>query len=170
MLIKKKNPSINIYYDDPDDSDDFFVESEHGFFPHWFHQETGKWNFTYQYPQIWFDLRDKWDRAGINYFQNSKNATLENRAYCIENPNNHKGYGTNVWGLTACECPLHDSNYGAHGPRQDDDGTIAPAGAGGSMIFTPRESIEALRYMKEAHGDLFWGKYGFKDAFNLETV
>ncbi len=68
--------------------------------------------------------------------------------------------------MTACECPLHDSGYGAHGPRQSDDGTIAPAGSGGSTIFTPDESIAALRYMNETYGHGIWGEYGFKNAFN----
>ena len=280
--------TLNSYYDNPDDPGDFYVENEHGFFPHWFYQETGEWNevdcyssidtaifmagvltvrqyfigteietvatklyenvdwewmlnggdtlsmgwkpdtgfliyewegynegmlavllamgspthpipeeswdawtstykqveyhhgdrsykfieststslFTYQYPHIWFDFRGKTDKKEIDYFQNSVNATLENRAYCIDNPNNHKGYGQHVWELTACECPLHDSNYGAHGPRQDDDGTISPTGAGGSMIFTPHESTEALRYMKDNYGYELWAKYGFKDSFN----
>jgi hypothetical protein len=129
--------------------------------------------FTYQYPQIWFNLKGKRDRIGVDYFNNSVNATLENRAYCIENPFKHKGYGLNIWGLTACECPLHDSKYEAHGPDQGeeryDDGTIAPSGAGGSIIFTPIESIEALRYMNDTYGDRLWGKYGFKVAFNLEN-
>ena len=280
--------TLNSYYDDPNDPNDFYVESEHGFFPHWFDQKTGKWNrvdcyssidtsilisgmltvgqyfagtevenvseklyenidwawmlnendtlsmgwrpdsgflpirwtgynegmlavllamgsptnpisekcwdawartyenvnythgnqsfefveststslFTYQYPQIWFNLSGKRDRMGIDYFQNSVNATLENRAYCVENPKKHQGYGPNIWGSTACECPLHSSNYGAHGPRQSDDGTIAPSGVGGSILFTPNESIQALLYMNETYGEKLRGKYGFKDAYN----
>jgi hypothetical protein len=280
--------TLNGYYDDPNDPSDFYVESEHGFFPHWFDQKTGKWNredwyssidtsilisgmltvgqyyagtevenvseklyenidwawmlngddvlslgwrpdrgfhaakwsgynegmlavllamgspthpisekcwdawgrtyqnenyehgnqafefveststslFTYQYPQIWFNLSGKKDRIGIDYFQNSINATLENRAYCMENPQKNKGYGPNAWGLTACECPRHSSNYGAHGPRQNDDGTIAPAGVGGSILFTPNESMQALLYMNDTYGENLWGKYGFKDAYN----
>jgi hypothetical protein len=53
-------------------------------------------------------------------------------------------------------------------PRQNDDGTIAPTGAGGSLIFTPHESLVALRYIKENYGYGLWGKYGFKDAFNQD--
>ena len=36
--------------------------------------------FAHQYPQAWFDLRGKRD-AYVNYFRNSRYATLANRAY-----------------------------------------------------------------------------------------
>ena len=110
--------------------------------------------FTYQYPHIWFDLRGKRDKVGIDYFENSRIATLHNIDYCIKNPEGHKGYGPKVWGLSYCECPLHPNNYGCHGPYPGmDDGTITPAAVGGSIIFAPRVSIEALRYMNETYGD-----------------
>lgn len=134
-----------------------------------FVESTSPALFTYQYPLIWFDLRGKKATEGVDYFENAQIATLYNRAYCIKNPEGHKDYGTRVWGLTCCECPLHPNNYGCHGPYPEmDDGTIAPTAVGGSIIFTPKESIEALRYMKETYGDRIWGKYGFKDSFNLD--
>ncbi len=143
-----------------------WVEREHGEESHQFIESNSTSLFTYQYPQIWFDLRGKKDAFLIDYFENSRTAALENRAYCIENPGNHAGYGPNLWGLTACECPLHNSNYGAHGPRQNDDGTIAPTGAISSIFFTPEESIGALLYMYDEYGEELWGDYGFRDAFN----
>lgn len=137
--------------------------------PYKFVKSTSPALFTYQYPHVWFDLRGKKDKVGINYFENSRIATFHNKDYCIKNPESHKGYGPKVWGLTACECPLHPNNYEVHGPYPDmDDGTIAPTAAGGSIVFTPQEAIETLRYMKEAYGNKLWGKYGFKDSFNLD--
>jgi len=38
-------------------------------------------------------------------FDNNRNIALINRAYCIENPKGHKGYGELVWGLTASDTP-----------------------------------------------------------------
>ncbi|HCL99044.1 MAG TPA: hypothetical protein DHW87_04680, partial [Fervidobacterium sp.] len=47
------------------------------------------------------------------------------------------------------------------------DGTVPPAGAAGSIVFTPEESIAALKnYYRDKN---LWGKYGFVDAFNLDV-
>ena len=47
------------------------------------------------------------------------------------------------------------------------DGTLAPTACGGSIVFTPKESIRCLRHFYEM-GDKIWGRYGFADAFNLD--
>jgi hypothetical protein len=126
--------------------------------------------FGHQYSHAWIDFRyikdEYMQNRGITYFENSRRATLANREYCIDNPGNFAGYGENVWGITASDYP---HGYIARGapPAMNDDGTIAPTAAGGSMPFTPDESIAALRYMYEEFQDDLWGKYGFKDAFNL---
>ena len=43
---------------------------------------------------------------GIDYFENSRRATLAQRAYAIANPGGWAGYGEDVWGLTACDGPV----------------------------------------------------------------
>ncbi|KAB2869880.1 MAG: Tat pathway signal protein, partial [Bacteroidales bacterium] len=48
----------------------------------------------------------------------------------------------------------------------EDDGTIAPTAAGGSIPFAPQECIAALKAMKNTYGENIYGEYGFKDAFN----
>ncbi len=100
------------------------------------------------------------------YFENSRRATVAQRAYCIANPAGRTGYSSNVWGLTACDGP---SGYAARGapPSQNDDGTIAPTAAGGSIAFTPEYSIPALRHMYSQYRRNIWTAYGFRDAFNL---
>ncbi len=42
-------------------------------------------------------LKDKY----ADYFQEMKNYTLINRAYCMRNPKGYKGYSEDAWGLTA---------------------------------------------------------------------
>jgi len=124
--------------------------------------------FGHQYSHCWIDFRgiqDAYMRGkGIDYFENSRRATLAQRAYCIAHP--EKGYSENVWGITACDGP---NGYRARGapPAENDDGTIAPTAAGGSIPFTPQESIAALRYMYDTYKNQIWMKYGFRDAFNL---
>ena len=58
------------------------------------------------------------------------------------------------------------------------DGTIAPYAAGASIMFTPAESVAALRHYRALTGDdgepLVWrgleaGGFGFLDAFNLDA-
>ena len=36
------------------------------------------------------------------------------------------------------------------------------------MVFTPDESIGAIEYMYNNLKDGVWGKYGFKDSYNLD--
>ena len=125
--------------------------------------------FGHQYSHVWIDFRGIQDAymrdKGLDYFENSRRATLANRAYAIANPHGWADYGENVWGLTASDIP---SSYSARGapPPERDDGTITPTAAGGSFAFTPRESLAALRYMYATYRSQLWGPYGFKDAFN----
>jgi hypothetical protein len=125
--------------------------------------------FGHQYSHVWIDFRgiqDAYMRAkGLDYFENSRRATLANRAYAIANPHGWADYGENVWGLTASDIPASYSARGAP-PAERDDGTITPTAAGGSFAFTPHESLAALRHMYAAYRTQIWGPYGFKDAFN----
>lgn len=140
--------------------------------------------FGHQYSHVWIDYRgvkDDWSKEkGIDYFENSRRATLAQRAYAIENPNGWKGYGENLWGLTACDGPvsgtftLHGrerqfNTYWARGASLDDvrdDGTIAPTAAGGSIAFAPEVVIPALKTMYAEYGEHLYSTYGFLDSFN----
>jgi hypothetical protein len=125
--------------------------------------------FGHQYSHVWIDFRGIQDTymrdKGLDYFENSRRATLANRAYAIANPHGWADYGENVWGLTASDIP---ASYRARGapPPENDDGTITPTAAGGSFAFTPHESLGALRHMYDTYRTEIWGPYGFKDAFN----
>lgn len=126
--------------------------------------------FGHQYSHCWIDFRHIAD-AYMNerhstYFENSRRATLAQRAYCIANPLGRTGYSSNVWGLTACDGP---TGYAARGapPSQNDDGTIAPTAAGGSIAFAPEYSIPALRHFYRQFRQNIWTPFGFRDAFNL---
>lgn len=117
------------------------------------------------------DFRRMKDEEGIDWFENSIKATLANRKYCMENSKNYKTYGENSWGLTACIAPKgYCVGFGAKpalNKLDENDGTISPSGVAGSIVFTPELSIKALEHYYN-HFPKFWGKYGFKDAYNLE--
>ncbi len=118
--------------------------------------------FGHQYSHIWIDTRgiqDAYMRGkGIDYFENSRRATLSQRAYAIDNPARWKGYDGDVWGLTASSGPTDATHtidgvertfhtYWARGAAMKDirdDGTIAPTAVGGSIPFAPAETIAAL--------------------------
>ena len=46
--------------------------------------------------------------------------------------------------------------------------TIAPYSVIGSIAFTPTESMEVIRTLKQKYGQELYGRYGFKDAFNTD--
>ncbi len=142
--------------------------------------------FVHQYSHMFVDfhgIQDEYMRTkGIDYFENSRRATLAQREYAIDNPNGWTGYGENVWGLTACDGPgyamltgpggtereyLGYSARGASAAYVNDDGTIAPTAAGGSVPFAPQQTIEALHHMYRNYGDAIYGQYGFLDSFNF---
>lgn len=119
--------------------------------------------FFTHYSFLGFDPRGKRDRF-CNYFENNRNITLVHRAYGIDNPGKHKGYGPLVWGLTASVNP---TGYSAHSPTND-NGTITPTAAISAMPYTPKESIATMRHLYRTYGKQLWGEFGFRDAFNLD--
>ena len=133
--------------------------------------------FGHQYSHCWIDFRgiadDYMRNKGIDYFENSRRATLAQRAYCSANPGKFKGYSKLVWGLTACDGPGFGkfAAYSARGapPSENDDGTIAPTAAGGSIPFAPGICIPTLRHFYDQYRKDIWTPYGFCDAFNLSA-
>jgi hypothetical protein len=140
--------------------------------------------FGHQYSHIFIDfrgIRDSYMRArGIDYFENSRRATISQQRYAIDNPMQWTGYGEVVWGLTASDGPVDETRsvngterrfwtYSARGASHTetrDDGTLAPTAAGGSVAFAPELAVPALRAMRDRYGAGIWGEYGFLDAFN----
>jgi hypothetical protein len=140
--------------------------------------------FGHQYSHVWIDFRDIQDpymrERGIDYFLNSRRATLAQREYAIENPMQWKDYSANVWGLTAGDGPQNTTqeykgeqrqfrHYSARGAglRENfDDGTIVPSAAISSLPFAPEVVIPATVEMHKRYGDYLYSSYGFLDSFN----
>ena len=140
--------------------------------------------FGHQYSHVWIDfrgIRDAYMRGrGLDYFENSRRATLAQWEYAKANPNGWRDYSATVWGLTAVDGPNDTTvvldgrerrfyTYHARGAAANeirDDGTIAPTAAGGSVPFAPDITIPALRAMRHQYGSDLFGQYGFVDAFN----
>lgn len=127
--------------------------------------------FSYQYANCWFNFQDIIDKEGVNWFENSTNATLANRQFCIDNADKFKGFGPNCWGITSMARPQgYTMHFGVpptgNGEPEYDD-TISPTGPAGSIVFTPYLSLSALKYMYINYPRL-WGQYGLRDSVNFE--
>jgi hypothetical protein len=140
--------------------------------------------FGHQYSHVFIDFRgiqDAYMRSrGIDYFENSRRATLSQRQYAIANPGRWTDYGADIWGLTASDGPTDTTiviggmarrfhGYWARGAAAtyvNDDGTIAPTAVAGSIPFAPDVTMRALVAMRERYGDNLYTRYGFLDAFN----
>jgi len=137
--------------------------------------------FGHQYSHLWIDFRGIQDeymrKRGIDYFENSRRASYAQQAYAIANPEACKGYGKDMWGVTASDGPedvvVDDHgkkrkfiSYAGRGMGHYDDCTMAPTGAAASIAFAPEIAIPAIAHMRSQYGKELYGKYGFLDAFN----
>jgi len=117
--------------------------------------------FFSQYSFLGLDPRGLKDRYA-DYWEQNRNHTFINHAYCDNNPKKFKGYGEDCWGLTASNTY---NGYDAFSPTND-HGTITPTAALSAFPYTPEYSMKALRHFYYQLGDKLWGEYGFRDAFN----
>ncbi|MCU0469237.1 MAG: beta-glucosidase [Arcicella sp.] len=108
------------------------------------------------------NLKDKY----ANYWEQNLAHTRINYQYCVANPKNFVGYGKNCWGLTASDS---FNGYAAHSPTED-LGVISPTAAISAMPYTPKESMDALRYFYYKLGDKIWKQYGFVDGFSQTNL
>ncbi len=138
--------------------------------------------FIHQLSHIWIDFRGIQDSfmrdKDIDYFENSRRATLIHQRYAIDNPLGFTGYGEHCWGITASEGPgpsvaiingverrFYDYE-GRGAPYCLDDGTLAPWAVVASLPFAPEIVLPTLDHC--VHGlKLHDGHpYGFRATFN----
>jgi hypothetical protein len=138
--------------------------------------------FIHQMSHLWLDfrgIRDDFNRkTGIDYFENSRRATLVQQQYGIENPLGFSHYHKYGWGLTASDGPGPavleiDGNkreffdYTARGaPLGPDDGTISPWAVVASLPFAPEIVIDTIRHAIERLKLKGHSPYGFDASYN----
>ncbi len=151
------------------------------------------WNgslFTYFFAHCWIDYRKlglddpsklKVENIRVDWFENSRRAVLTHRQRCLEMREQFKTFADDRWGLSPCDgkpgyiVPAVRPNISNE--EKWHDGTIAPYAAGSAIMFTPEESMAALRAFRGLKDDqgqpLVWrdpadGGYALADAFSLD--
>jgi hypothetical protein len=120
--------------------------------------------FWAHYSYLGLDPRGLKDQYA-NYWDETVNQAKINYEWCVQNSEGFKGYGPNNWGLTAS---YSVKGYAGHAPSKErDKGVISPTAALSSFPYTPKESMQAMKYWYNEMGDKVWGKFGFYDAFSI---
>ncbi len=128
-------------------------------------QDYGGPLFFTQYTFLGLDPRNLKDQYA-DYWEQNVNQSLINWAYCQADPKKYPGYGPGIWGLTASDNP---TGYSAQSPTND-LGVITPTAAISSIVYTPVQSLNALKTDYYFLGDHLWGDYGFYDAFDVSAA
>jgi hypothetical protein len=157
------------------------------------------WNgslFTYFFSHCWINFREfgpddprqfGMEAPRVDWFENSRRATLTHREMCRRLGGKFSTLSENRWGLSPCMAQEGDApawNYIVPELRPNlvgrdvlQRGTVAPYAAGSAIMFTPQESLAALREFRALVGrdgqPLVWrdpnrGGYALADSFNLD--
>jgi len=137
--------------------------------------------FIHHLSQCWIDCRgiqDDFMRAhGIDYFENSRRATLVHQEYARRNPRGWTGYSAANWGITASDGPgpatrMHAGRrrkfYGYHArgaPSGPDDGTLSPWSVVASLPFAPEIVLPTIAAINAAYPQARHD-YGYTRSFN----
>jgi hypothetical protein len=123
--------------------------------------------FTHLFPHAWVDfrgIRDAFMREkDCDYFENTCRAIAIQREYCDLNPHDFRGYGRDLWGISAGDGPTGESTpqfatdnrlfgYMARGaPYGPDDGTLCPWAMPATLPFTPTAALEGTRQLLRSY-------------------
>ncbi|MET0319452.1 MAG: glucoamylase family protein [Duganella sp.] len=118
--------------------------------------------FIHQMSHVWLDMRDIRDDfmrgRDLDYFENSRRATLVQQRYAIENPLGFPEYDALHWGISASDGPGPGTrkiggvqrkfyDYMARSvPYGSDDGTLAPWAVAASLPFAPEIVLPTIEH------------------------
>ena len=103
-------------------------------------------------------LSDKY----ADYWELNTNHAKIHYKYALDNPKGFEGYGEKQWGFTSS---YSMRGYAGHRPGDKDLGVISPTAALSSFPYTPKESMQHLRYLY-TEADSLVGKFGPYDAYS----
>ncbi len=126
--------------------------------------------FAYHFSEAWLDTARYLDPDGVDWFNNTRLASLANRSFCIENSAVFKTYHSDSWGASCGDSPwgydVSGSTPSLHEPKPN--GTVSIFGAVSSLPFIPEESSAMILHLYRGHPRT-WGRYGFFDSYNLDV-
>jgi hypothetical protein len=123
--------------------------------------------FMAQMTPGYFDLRGLKDSEGYDWWRSFENAHRADILFCRRNPDRFRTFAAGLWGISASDQP---DGYAAMAPAAGhNNGTVVPAAFLGGGLFAPEAARRALRNLWDLpQRSLFWGRYGFSDALNLD--
>jgi len=129
--------------------------------------------FVHQFTHAFVDFRGIVDRQGVDWFQNSVDASLSSWQWSVDNQALSRSHSEVSWGLTAGDYwGGYSGSLGtpprgmAMEPIMPIIGTINTQGPLSSIIFTPRQSIDALMHFRTK--PQLEGPYGLMGGFNMD--
>ncbi|WP_448337539.1 glucoamylase family protein [Chloroflexus aurantiacus] len=127
--------------------------------------------FAYQYTEAWLDVRTYRDPDGVDWFTNTRLASMANRDYCVSLHERFRTYHANSWGIGCGDTPRGYVVAGAPPALipPEPDGTVSISNATACLPFIPDDVLAMLDYLYREHPQSY-GRYGFYDAYNLDTV
>lgn len=124
--------------------------------------------FVHHFSEAWLDTAKYFDSDGVDWFDNTRLASLANRHFCIQHASTYKTYHERSWGLSAGDSPWGYEVAGC-APSLNPPihtGTVSIYSAISCLPFIPDETLAMITYLYQEHPQT-WGKYGFFDAYNL---
>jgi hypothetical protein len=127
--------------------------------------------FAYQFSEAWLDFGAYRDPDGVDWFENTRQAALANREFCIAHAGQYKTYHASSWGLSAGDSP---SGYDVSGSAPclvppHHDGTVSIYSALSCLPFIPAEVGDMALYLASRQPQTR-GRYGFYDSYNLDAA
>jgi hypothetical protein len=125
--------------------------------------------FAYLFSEAWLDTAGYLDPGGLDWFENTRQAALANRQFCLDNADIYKTYHANSWGLSAGDGPW---GYEVAGSlpclgKPYHTCTVSIYSALSCLPFIPDLTMELIQYLYQKQPKT-WGEYGFFDSYNLD--
>lgn len=116
--------------------------------------------FSYFYPLGFFNLKDRKDNQGENFWQEAQKAVKMQLAFCEDN-----GYSKGSFGLSACDGP---SGYTDYSPSKSySDKTISPTAILACLPLNERQVFNWLSEAKKIGLDKY--KYGLLSGYDAKS-
>ena len=123
--------------------------------------------FTYQYSHAWINFKGLKDSNNVDWYENSRLATILNKKYCLSL--NNKTFRLGYWGLSSTITYKRYSQRLGGEPSMckiKSDGTISLSSLINSIIFD--DSVKELMFNLKNNYPLSFNKYGFVTSINLK--